>query len=317
MKIFTLGQISMLSLAFFLLCANLHAKSQAAQNEIRPSITTTCEKLQPKRLKRKEKEPLWEKLKNFQPQLYRKFLIIIPSYNNKEWYKRNLDSVFMQDYPFYQVIYIDDCSPDGTGDLVKKYINKMHKKEKVLLVKNKERRLALANYYTAIHAYGQDDDIALVLDGDDWFAHDHVLSLINKVYEKFDVWITYGQHKQYPSGYLGIAKKLPAHIIKTNSFRDYPWVTSQQRTFYVWLFKLIKIEDLLYDGKFFSVAGDLGTMFPMLEMAGTKSTFIPDVIYIYNRATPLNNSKVHPGSNIIRDFIRQKERYDPIKKRPM
>lgn len=280
------------------------------------SFTPTYSKSPTEYKKHVVKDTLWQELKNFEPKKYRQFFIIIPSYNNKDWYKRNLDSVFIQDYPFYKVVYVDDFSQDRTGDLVGKYIKEKDLEHKILLVKNDKRMLALANIYSAIHTCGKDDDIGLVLDGDDWFAHDHVLSLINKVYDKYDIWMTYGQHERYPLGDLGIARKLPDNIIKTNSFRDYKWVTSQQRTFYVWLFKLIKKEDLLYDGGFFPVTGDLAVMFPMLEMAGTRSMFIQDVIYIYNRATQLNNSKVNPGFSF-GDVIRKRKRYNLLEKRPV
>ena len=45
---------------------------------------------------------------------------MVPSYKNAKTmlYKRNLDSIFMQNYTNYKVIYIDDNSPDGTGQFV-------------------------------------------------------------------------------------------------------------------------------------------------------------------------------------------------------
>ncbi len=48
----------------------------------------------------------------------------MPSYNNvkSRLYLRNLDSIFMQEYSNYHVVYIDDASPDKTGDFVNKYI---------------------------------------------------------------------------------------------------------------------------------------------------------------------------------------------------
>ncbi len=51
------------------------------------------------------------------------FCLIVPSYNNakSKIYLRNLDSIFMQDYSNYRVIYIDDKSPDKTGEFVSKY----------------------------------------------------------------------------------------------------------------------------------------------------------------------------------------------------
>ena len=49
-------------------------------------------------------------------------VVVIPSYDNCEYYKQNLDSVFAQNYHNFRVIYVDDASPDQTGPLVKQYI---------------------------------------------------------------------------------------------------------------------------------------------------------------------------------------------------
>src|SRR3989304_2120498 len=65
---------------------------------------------------------LWDELKNVQPKKEKHFVVIVPSYNNKDWYQKNLDSIFMQKYTNYHVVYIDDVSTDGTGDLVEKYV---------------------------------------------------------------------------------------------------------------------------------------------------------------------------------------------------
>lgn len=49
------------------------------------------------------------------------FCVVVPSYNNvaSNLYKRNIDSIFMQVYDNYHVVYIDDASPDKTGQKVK------------------------------------------------------------------------------------------------------------------------------------------------------------------------------------------------------
>ena len=52
----------------------------------------------------------------------KKIVIIIPSFNNRQWYERNLTSVVAQEYDKFRVIYIDDCSSDGTGELVNDFI---------------------------------------------------------------------------------------------------------------------------------------------------------------------------------------------------
>ncbi len=57
---------------------------------------------------------------------YKKFVIIIPSYNNARWYEQNILSAVGQDYPddHYRIIYKNDASTDGTGDLVGNLIAK-------------------------------------------------------------------------------------------------------------------------------------------------------------------------------------------------
>ena len=42
------------------------------------------------------------------------FVIITASYNNEEWYRRNLESILNQDYDNWRLIYINDCSTDDT-----------------------------------------------------------------------------------------------------------------------------------------------------------------------------------------------------------
>ena len=121
----------------------------------------------------------------------RRIVIVIASYNNKQWYKRNLDSIFAQEYENYLVIYTDDCSPDGTYELVKSYIKEKGQEHRVILIHNTERRRALANIYTIVHSC-KNTDIIAILDGDDWFAHNLVLARVNQEYKDPNVWLTYG-----------------------------------------------------------------------------------------------------------------------------
>jgi hypothetical protein len=254
---------------------------------------------------------LLRSLENFHPTTNKNFVVIIASYNNKDWYKRNLDSVFMQQYDNYHVIYVDDCSPDGTGNLVEQYIKETHQEDRVTLIKNTRRMGAMANFYNAIHLC-DGKSIVVQLDGDDWFAHDRVLDLLNKVYADPNVWLTYGQFERYPSGERGTCKDIPSHIIKHNKFRSYSDLASALRTFYAGLFKLIKKEDLLFEGEFLLSAHDMAIMIPMFEMAGYRSKFIPDVLYIYNRANCINDDKVNISlQHEMDEFIRAKEKYVP------
>ncbi len=241
-------------------------------------------------------------------------VVVIPSYNNKDWYRRNLDSVFSQKYHNFRVIYIDDASEDQTGAFVKSYLEEEGLKRRCTLVQNTRRMGALANVYKGIWLCNP-NEIVVNLDGDDWLAHDGVLSRLNEIYKDQEVWVTYGQFAYYPCNTPGWAAQVPADIIERNAFREYPWVTTALRTFYAGLFQKIKKEDLLLDGDFFTMAGDLAYMWPILEMAGKHSQFIPEVLYVYNVDTPLNDIKRDPVLQETLGFItRDRKRYAPIKK---
>lgn len=256
---------------------------------------------------------LYEELKSYEPKENKHIVVVVPSYKNKAWYKYNIDSVIKQKYANFDLIYIDDVSPDGTGDFVEKYIKENNFESHTLLIKNTERCGALANLYKAIHLC-KDEDIVVTLDGDDWFATDYVLELVNKVYNKFGVWLTYGNYRCYPHDRGSACAYFPKEIIESNSFRAYRWCASHLRTFYAWLFKKIKVEDLMYEDKFYPMAWDLAMMYPMLEMCDGKFMFIPDTLYIYNIDNPINDSKVNLELQERLDkHIRFLQKYSPLR----
>lgn len=47
--------------------------------------------------------------------------VIVPNYNNGQYLESCLDSVLSQDYDNLEVIVIDDCSTDGSGEIIRKY----------------------------------------------------------------------------------------------------------------------------------------------------------------------------------------------------
>lgn len=218
-------------------------------------------------------------------------VVIIPSYNNIGWYEGNLASVCFQDYDNYRIIYIDDASTDGTADAVQAYIDNYDLADRVTLIRNTTNRGALANIYYAVHSCA-DHEIIVLLDGDDRLKHTRVLQRVNQAYAD-DVWLTYGQFERHPQGDIGYCTDIPADIITRNSFRTYTWVTSHLRTFYAKLFKQINKKDLILDNEFMRVTWDRAIMLPMLEMAGERIRCIPEVLYIYNEANPLNDFKLY------------------------
>ena len=234
---------------------------------------------------------LWSELSEYQPPEEKKFVIIICSCNNAKFYENNLTSAFMQDYPRdkYRVIYVDE-SRDGTADLVEDYIASIDARDRFTLIKNEKWQSLIPNHYKAAYLC-EDDEIIVHLDGDDMLKHEKVLYLLNKAYNRWDIWLTYGQYENWPIPELGFSTEVPEHLRVQNCFREFGFWYSHPRTFYAWLFKKIKLKDLIWKGSFIPTlpAIDVLFMFPMMEMAGQGHyKFISDSLYLYNRTNALS-----------------------------
>lgn len=251
-----------------------------------------------------------------------KIVVIIPSFNNAKFYLNNLNSVFSQNYTNYQIIYIDDASTDKTRQLIENYIKKNNVSHKITFIKNSYNRKAVANIYKAVHMCN-DNDLIIVLDGDDTFAHKQVLYDINKFFYTQDIWLAYANYINVP---LNLAHLIPIYAketsldeIKNQSYRTASWKWSGLRIFYAWLFKKIKVEDLIcnetsYKGKFFPAMWDGAFLFPMMEMAGTKAKFIKEIL-LHRTITLINDSLIHkPLQKSIAKQLANSNKYKLISK---
>ncbi|MCX5922437.1 MAG: glycosyltransferase [Candidatus Dependentiae bacterium] len=242
----------------------------------------------------------------------RSIVIVTTSYNNKIWYQKNLESIFKQNYHNYTVIYVDDCSPDGTGQLVEEYIQKNNQGHRTKLIKNSERMGALGNYYKAI-CMCNDTAIVVQLDGSDFLANDQVLSTINDVYANPDVWFAYSQFMMWPAQRHGWNHDYQERHSEYGIRECFP---SHLHTFYAKLFKQIKLSDLMYKGELFQMAWDAALIHPMVEMAQAQHiAFIPEILYLYNDANPIGDDKVNrPLQRELEKFIKNKMPYAPLEK---
>ena len=60
----------------------------------------------------------------------------------------------MQDYNNYHIVYIDDCSPDKTGEFVNKYLEERKIPQKnIEVIINKENKKAMYNLHMGIHKH--------------------------------------------------------------------------------------------------------------------------------------------------------------------
>jgi len=137
------------------------------------------------------------------------------------------------------------------------------------------------------------DDVIILLDGDDWLTSSSVLSYLNEIYQEKTPLVTYGSYQYYPSGDVGVEpSEYSFDVIKNNKFREDVWRASHLRTFKYGVFKKLNTKDLKdVDGHFYKKAYDQAIMLPLLEIAGERSLFIPEILCVYNRANALNVDK--------------------------
>lgn len=239
--------------------------------------------------------------------------VVIPSYKNEKYIVENLDSVLKQKYPKFEIIYVDDNSPDKTGQMADEYVRKYNLQGKMRVIHNTQRKGALQNLYDTIHTI-DDHKVVVCVDGDDTLISDLVLERIAQEYKNGQIWMTYGQYLNYPMCTLGICAEIPRKVSLNNAFRKHTFVASHPRTFYAGLFKKIKKEDLMHEGSFFAMAWDLAMMFPMLEMSAYDHfKFIDTPLYKYNHENPINDYKVnYPLLARLENIIRKREPYKPL-----
>lgn len=107
--------------------------------------------------------------------------VAMATYNGEKFLRKQLDSIFNQDYPNIELIVCDDCSTDGTVAILKEYENK-HSNMKVIVneenigyIKNFEKVFSLCN-----------GEYISISDQDDIWRPDKI-SLLYKEIENHDV----------------------------------------------------------------------------------------------------------------------------------
>lgn len=281
-----------------------------------------------------------------------KFIVVIAGFNVAPYINRTITSVLTQTRNDWVCYYIDDCSTDHSPDEAR---HAAAGDPRIHVIENREKKYLLHNTADAINAARPEaEDVVVCLDGDDWLAHPDVLSRIAREYEH-GAWMTYGSYAGSVSGKRGEeCKAYPSWVTFFRLFRWFPWRASHLKSFKVRLWQEIKPADLtitqlqmnmfiqwkrwtgqvgvvrrlnrvahaeLVDpsGRYFRRCIDKVTMFPMLEMAGKRAHFIPEVLYIYNQRNTGTPTAIAPGSDIprysnrfIRHYLKTRPRYKTL-----
>lgn len=216
------------------------------------------------------------------------FYILVRSWNAYDNFDRCIDSILKQSYDHYQILFVDDNSKYSAEQ-------KLRIKKKLhghIVIFNKKRKYSVRNAYEMIHRYAKKSDaIILNLDGDDSLFGTNVLSYLNTIYKKTSCLYTYGECYLVDKEITRISKLArqftntvyPVEIIKSKSFRLYPFLPLHPRSWRVHIFKSIpKKEFMVTNNQWFKFCEDMVIFFPMLEREPYRCEVLKKPLYNYN-----------------------------------
>jgi len=215
------------------------------------------------------------------------FSIVVPSYNCEEWVEKCIQSILSQDYQNYNVFYIDDNSKDSTKGKVS-----LFKDARIKTYYNSYNKGKMQNIVEVSRDL-QPDTIIVILDGDDWFYDNTVLSHLDSVYSDENVWMTNGSYIIEPSNQV-VSPEF-SHDYWDGTIRHKSWQFSHLGTFRKKLFDKVKIKDFMdKQGRYWATTSDQAIMWPLAEMSGPKHhRSINKVLYTYNRLNPMSDDRVN------------------------
>ena len=240
------------------------------------------------------------------------FVFIIPSYNNQQWYYKNLYSIINQTYKKWRVIYINDHSTDNTDLLVKKFIEKYSLKDKIIYIKNIKRMFQAYSRYIAYQRV-YDYEYCIFLDGDDWLYNNNVLERLNIFLTTNNLLCSYGTYKIFSKNRLTMTyiADYNYNVINKCLYRKVNFKASHLRVSRANLIKSINIYDIIDNfGNFLNCCTDLAEAYCYLEQSNTKHKKNPCISVVYNKS---NSVKYINSWYIIQDDLIKKTYYKMIK----
>ena len=243
-------------------------------------------------------------------------VVVSTFYNCRDYITRCIESVIAQDYDNYQHILIDDCSTDGTVDVVIDFLDHLPKniQDKYTIIKNTERKGAVYNQVNIFREIQNPEAIVMILDGDDSLVNDNsIFAYYNSVYDGTTEF-TYGSCWSMVDSIPLISQPYPESVKQRRAYRQhhFNWILpyTHLRTFKQRLIANIPDNEFQdSNGQWFKAGGDGSVFYNLIEAADpTRVKCLQEVVYNYNDASPLNDYKVNgqEQNRTAREIIQKK-----------
>lgn len=123
----------------------------------------------------------------------KKVSVIIPNYNYANYIIERIDSILMQTYPIYELVILDDCSPDNSVEVINKKIQKIKQEYpnlKIQFIINEKNSGGCVFKQWKKGFYAANGDYIWIAEADDSAENDFVENLI-KPFDDPEVVLSY------------------------------------------------------------------------------------------------------------------------------
>lgn len=230
------------------------------------------------------------------PSIERRIVVISPFWNAEEYVGKNVDSVAAQDYDNYLHILINDASTDKSEEIVASKATIM---PTVVVKTNKENKGAICNIFDAVREYVRDDDIVMLLDGDDWLINNPtIFKYYNSLYAK-GIEFTYGSMWSLTDGIPLIAQDYPEIVKAGKTYRHhlFNWKIPYTHLRTVLGKHILEVDKSKFkkDGKWIKAGADNPLFYELIERVDKDKIYCnKEIVVVYNDKNPLNDYKINP-----------------------
>lgn len=121
--------------------------------------------------------------------------VVTTCYNQQDRILDSIKSVSIQDYPFWELVIVDDCSTDKSLKVIRKYVRKLGIDGKVRVLSHDKNTGCGRSLREAIE--NTSGDLIAIVDGDDALATKKALGIMVKVHMKRpDVALVYSNYTE-------------------------------------------------------------------------------------------------------------------------
>lgn len=230
----------------------------------------------------------------------RRIVVISPFWNAEQYVEQNILSVAQQDYDNYLHILIDDNSDDNSYNIAEQTISNLpiELQQKFKLLKNDQNNGAILNQIKAIEQYVDNNDIVILLDGDDWLVNNNtIFHYYNDLYDQ-GYEFTYGSMWSVVDNIPLISQDYPSDVKKNKTYRKhlFNWKIpyTHLRTVLGEHIKDLDVSKFKDEaGNWMKAGHDNPLFYELIEKVDADKIYCnKEIVCNYNDANPLNDYKI-------------------------